>query len=395
MMMNLKNFVKISLTIDFFQLIISLPSCIARQRALSIFSDCTRSDFFPSEQYSSDMEFLSYVYSLLDSPSSDEVSASLQILSQVMLSCPAVCQFLVEEQKLHSKLEYIQATPYLAKTLAVLCDVHPESLELTLKLIPYCLQTNDKDTLLYSLLAMKSAIKSVPESSPVIINLIDQYSKNLFSFDIDNIEESGPYPDTFIITNPDDQTSTENTEENFQLLLEIISLIPDVPPTFLPQMIHTLWKCKRDDTILLWNFAVRQQKNSWRGDQMIDDLICWILLRMMENCTFELQKSCFHTIMYYYQWENELNPELITYLIRYIEDKDLQSVCLFILCDIIEVFIVKKSGKESDDDLESLHKLLETAIPSVEKIVVDSDESDDDSALAQKFLDLLREKENH
>lgn len=392
-----ESFCKVFPYDKFLELITSLPSNIfepslTRQTALLIFSDCSRSDFFPSEKYSSNEELVAFFFSLIDSPSNEESSSALQILSEMMLKNPSVCQFLVEEQELHQKLELIEATPFLSKFLAVLCDVHPESLELTLKLIPNCLQVKDDLTILHSLLAMKSALKNCPECAPVIINFIGQYSKNLFSFDIDNIEECGPYPDKVIITSSNDNKKPENDEENIQILLEIISMIPEAPSSFLTYMVYFLMKCEIDDTILLINFVLRKHKESWRGDLITDFFICSILQGMMKNFPYELRKSCFQTILVYYQWENEFNEELTSELIHFIEDKDIRSACLFILCDLIEVFIIKKSAQESSENLAKLLQLLETAIPSVERIISDSNESEVDSSLAQKFIDILPKK---
>ena len=197
----------------------TLPDNPIRKKAFKVFSCCATSDFFPSEQYSTDMDVLSFFYSFLDSPISDEVSSALQILSCIMLECPQVCEFLVETQKLHAKLSLIEATPQFAKILAILSDVHPESLELTIPLIPYCLQTHNSQTISFSLLAMISALKNEPESAPIIISLVDEYATNLFSFDVYNIEESDTqYPDE--IVNPESpKESSMYNEENIQLLL--------------------------------------------------------------------------------------------------------------------------------------------------------------------------------
>lgn len=62
-----ESFCKVFPYDKFLELITSLPSNIfepslARQTALLIFSDCSRSDFFPSEKYSSNEELVAFFF---------------------------------------------------------------------------------------------------------------------------------------------------------------------------------------------------------------------------------------------------------------------------------------------------------------------------------------------
>lgn len=388
---------------QFLEQLLKTPEGKIKTKAVLVFSCCSNSDFFPAKVYAANEQILSFFYSLLESAVKDEITSGLQILSQIMLSCPPVCQFLVENQDIHSELELIQATPQFSKMLSILCENHPQSLARTLSLMPFCFETGDTESITLCLLGMISAIKKVPECYEPVIFMIDKYKKYIFGFDIENLEKSGPYPEEIVTSDPLDKNKSKTDEEckssidedNIQLALEIISIVPIAPPSLMSSVLFSLLKCQESKTILLCNLALRKQKGNWRGIEMFDAFLCDILLGQMYKMSFEIQKSNFETIMVYYRWDNEININLTKELIRFLDEYDMKGGCLFLLCHIVEVFVSKKTGeKNNSNDDQKLSQLIDllqsSAFPIIEKIAEDPDEEDENSLLAQNFLSLFQ-----
>ncbi|OHS94772.1 hypothetical protein TRFO_39061 [Tritrichomonas foetus] len=341
-----EQFCKIFPYTDFFKRIISLEPCRVRQTALLVFAACSDSDSFPYQEYLN-VDILSFLFDLLDRVERDEVTASLHILSRIVMEDPSVSNYLVD-QGIHDQMMLLEADENFAIMLAALSITSPQTFKSTIQLIPYCFMTKDGNTIKYALEALLSGIKIVSDFAQPILSVIVNYQSILFDFEQNEI------------------TIT---------LFKILKRIPDLPMTFFTPILYKLMNCDTVKILVLANTILQNQQQNWKG--VVDEMLCVVLQGQMMGQPYNVQKSCFQTILSYYLWDNGVNLKLTAEVVRFLDDNDVGPKCLFLLCHLLEVY-----PEESE-----IREVIESAIPVIENYA--ASENEDNSNIAQRLLSMI------